>query len=564
MVKIDPAVVAAALLINLLGLAMPLAVLQIYDRIAPQQAIETLFALTLGLLAVALAEFGLRVAQGYLSNLSGGRFGHTLQVLALRRLLASTIEDRATLRTTQTLEQIRAIDKLTGYFGGHPRLALIDLPFSILFIGMIAIIAGPLALAPLVVVAIFMGRVIALGRRNRDLAEARDVQDGRIIDFLGEVLTSGFTVKSFSIEILMLRRFERLLKRSAGLQRQAVALAGDIQRSSAVFGNASMITMIAVGALFVIFGDLSIGGLAACSLLAGRAAQPLLKAANAWHELERATLALDQVGELFQTPSRPISTAGERLARAPAISARALAISHGDRTVFDEADFDIGPGQVAALIGPEMSGRSSLLWAMAGLLTPSAGALQIDGLNAQAHRATVNASVALYTPSLRPLNGTILQNLTLFGRGASVDDARWAARLLGVERAVNLLPEGYDTKLGAGVAETLPSGLIRRILLARAVARQPRLLLLDAPFAYLDDSAEHEVVKALDALKGHVTIAMTLDGAAGLEGVDTILAFGGGRIRQMPPETFLESQSAQTKTVQTKTAAASKTQGGAA
>lgn len=542
--RMDPAIVSASVLINLLGLAMPLAVLQIYDRIAPQQAYETLFALAALLLAVGLVEFGLRVAQGQLANLSAARFGHALQVLALRRLLSAPLGAPARTRPTETLERLRAVDRLIGFYGGHPRLSLIDLPFAFVFIAMIGVIAGPLALVPVVMVALFFSQISLLGRRNRDLAEARDTQDGRMADFLGEVLGGAFTVKSFAIEMLMLRRFERLLRGSAGLQRQAVNLAGDAQRAASVFGSASMVAMVAVGALFVVFGDLSVGGLAACSLLSGRATQPLLKAANAWTELERATLAIDKVADLYGLPEKPAPAVLTTAPRPPGVVAMDLALARGEQRPVADALFSVQPGAVAALIGSDGSGRSTLLAGAAGLLSPSSGALEIDGAPATAYRRAPTARIAAYGPNHRAFNATILQNLTLFGRGATVDDARWAAQLFGVEEAINLLPEGYDTMLGAGVAETLPTGLMRRLLMARAVAQRPRLLLLNRPTAFLDEASERRVAEALKTLRGHVTIFVATTARPLLETADLALTFDRGVVRELAITAVLNGRSA--------------------
>ncbi len=551
MMRLDPAIILSALLINLMALAMPLAVLQIYDRIAPTGAYATLWALTAGLLAVALIEFGLRVAQGTLANIAAARWSHAVHVLALRRILGDGRDAGERPPAATVLDQLRSIDRVAAFYGGHPRLALIDMPFSLIFIGMIAIIAGPLALVPIAVVAIFIHHVATLSRLNRDVAEARDTQDRRAGDFMSEVLSGSYTVKSFAIEIIMLRRFERLLKRSAGLQRQAVLLSGDLQRASAIFGNASVLSMVAIGALAVIWGDLSIGGLAACSLLSGRAAQPLLKAASAWNELERLTLAIDQAAALFEdgpapraTPAAaaapgvgatPAAAGSGSEARAARISARGLRLARNGRTLIEDAWFEIDGGAIVELRGAAGSGRSSLMAAAAGLLAPSAGALLVDGAPAVDRRADPGFRISSYSPLIRPFNGTLLQNLTLFGRGATVEQARGAVRLLGLESAVDLLPQGYDTPLGAGVAETLPSGLLRRLLLARAIAQQPRLLLLDAPEAYLDESSVRRTAEALATLRGHATVLMTSDSPTLCALADLALSFENAAVSVAPP-----------------------------
>lgn len=533
LLRLDPMVVGVSLLLNLLGLALPLATLQAYDRIIPNHSVATLTALALGLTAVAFCEFLLRLIQGALLSMAGLRHAHFLQSRALHAICADEAPDGRNV--TAQLDRYNAIERLGDYFGGQSRVSVIDLPFSVIFLAAIAAIGGWLVLAPIGVFLAFLMVTRTHSHRAHVIATEREAQDGRAADFFAEAFSRAHTVKSLAIEALMLRRFERLLKRSAEIQQVSVATANDMDRTPVIFANLSSISTLTLGALLVMQDALTVGGLAACSLLAGRAIQPLLRAARSESETQKASVAADQVAKLFaDAPSAPAAPAQAKDA-APAVRARNLAIHAADRVLIADARFDIEPGEFALLLGPDGSGRSSLLHMIAGLREPDGGRLRVGELKPSDHRRAVGARLCYAGASDVLFSGTILQNLTLFGRGARLEDARWAAELTGLERRIHMLPEGYDTKVGQGVAETLSAGFIQGVILTRAIARRPRLLLLDEPFAYLDADFVKQVLTALRALRGETTIIAAPSQSGVAAAADQLLVFSEGRIVSRSP-----------------------------
>lgn len=544
-VRLDPAVAAATMFVNVLALAMPLAVLQIYDRIAPHGAQETLLAISAGLVLVAVFEFALRSMQGYLVTLSAAQFGQTLQNESLRRVLWRASSGQSA-RPQDVYDQFSAIDRLTEFYGGQGRLAFIELPFAGVFFLMIAIIAGPLALVPCVVFAVFLITILWIGRRMKRLTADRTAQDGKVYDFTTETLTNILSVKCFSLEALLLRRYERLLKAQAEMQRGLVALAGDTQRLSMLFGNVNVVSTLGVGALLVMAGDLTIGGLAACSMLSARAIQPLFRVSRAWTETQRAAIAASEVAELFDAPAPALPQQRVRRDQPARLEAVDFGVDHGDGVVVQEASFSIEPGALTAIVGRDGSGRSSFLRAAAGVIEPSRGAVLIDGIDAAAYREEVRDGVCLDRVGARLFSGTIIENLTLFGHGPSTDDARWASRLLGLEATVDRLSSGYDTQIAVSASDALPAGLLRTISLARAIAHRPRLLLLDEPHAFLDRDAEAHLKQALLELREEITVVFVTGRSDFARRADQVLHFTEGRVIERAPLSFAENERMET------------------
>lgn len=505
--RLDSRVILAALALNLLGLAMPLAVLQVYDRITANSAIETLAVLGVGLVCVALIEFSLRSAINYLLALDANRLGAQLHGTALERVLSERGERRS---AADMQERFQALDTLTEFYAGEPRRNLIDLPFSLVFLGAIAMIGGVIVAVPLAIFGVFILASSVLLRRSHRITDEREQLSRRRADFLAEIFGGLQTLKGIGAEPLMLRRFERLAKGTAERFRDATKVSSDIQLASGFFNNLNVVAMISFGAVLVIDGQLTVGGLAACSLLSGRAVQPLIKAASALAELQRAMIAADTAKPLF-AGGAGLPDAPSALDSGPAaVEARGLTIIRGGRALLDEARFSIRAGEICVFRGALGSGRSTVLRVVGGLESKDEGALLIDGVPIESFPREIGQS-AIVTATQMPFHGTVMENLTLFGAGAEKRDALWAMRSLGADALIGRLPAGYDTVVGAGVSEAMSRALIRQIVMARAIAQRPRLLLLDEPHVYLDDDSERRLVETLVALRGQSTIIVVSD-----------------------------------------------------
>lgn len=517
--KFDARVIAGAFALNLLGLAMPLSVLQVYDRITTNGAIETLAVLSVGLVLVAVVEFSLRSTLSYMLALDANRVGAELHATALEKVLSERGERRS---PADMQERFQALETLTEYYAGESRRNLIDLPFSLVFLGAIAAIGGVLVVVPLVIFGCFIAVSSVLLKRSHEVTEEREQLSRRRADFLSELFGGLLTLKGIGAEPLMLRRFERLAKGTAQQFQNATKVSSDLQLVSGFFSNLNVVAMVAIGALLAIDGQLTVGGLAACSLLSGRAVQPLIKAVSALAELQRAMIAADTASPLFAGEGRLRDVQDDVEMEAADVEARSLTIIRGERTLLDEASFVIPAGGVCVLRGALGSGRTSVLRVMGGLDAKDGGDLLIDNQRIEEFPRDIGQS-AIVTASQQPFHGTIMENLTLFGAGADSRDALWAMRSLGADAQIGRLPAGYDTVVGAGVSESMSRALIRQIVMARAIAQKPRLLLLDEPQLYLDDEAERRMLETLLSLRGKSTVIVVSDQVSMLNVADTVL-----------------------------------------
>jgi len=542
---IAPDIILASVGINVLSLVLPLALLQVYDRILPNQGVESLAVLGIALALCLALDTGLRIGRSALTGWAGARFEHDAHTAALERVFAARPDGGPREGAGAMLERFESIAQLREFYAGQALLLAVDFPFAAAFLALMALIAGQLALVPVALLAAFVVLAVVIGARLRAaLAERRTVDDRRF-NFVIEVLGGIHTVKGLGMEAQMVRRYERLM--------EACGVAGyGVNRLSALaqglgthMAQVTLVAVAALGSLMVLDGTLTVGGLAACTLLAGRAQQPLLRAMGVWTQFQAIRVARRRLDELLALePEEP-----EALPALPPVRGRVtlqgVGFAHADgRKVLEGVDLDIRPGEAVAFAGDTGAGRSTLLGLIHGALAPSAGRVLIDGNDLAAFdRRSARAQIA-YLPSRGVLfEGTIMDNLTMFRGGAARDEAMAIAGALGLHEAVARFPKGYDTKVGGTAFEALPSGLRQRIAIARALVGKPRIVLYDEADGQLDGRGDSLLRSLLESLKGRATLVIVSHRPSIAAVADRVYELRDGRLAPWPAAPAMRSAS---------------------
>lgn len=501
-------IVVASVVSSFLGLALPLSVLQIYDRILPNQSIETLTLLTLGLFAAFALDAVLKVLRSYLLGWNAVRSGFDAQLTAVTRLLWAPHAQVEKEPPGIWVDGLEAVRELSAFEGGQSRLLTLDIPLAGIFLIVLGLVGGPLIVVPILLIALF-GTIGAFhGKRLQKTLTDRADQDNRKHDFLVESLSGIHTLKGLAMEPMILRRFERLQKGSAIASYETILLGNKLQSMGIMFANLMMISVVSVGALFVMAGELSIGGLACCSLLSGRLTQPVLRGIGMWTEFQNIQLAqerADKFGKLDVDNS--IKTGTEELTGSIELNDVGFEYSGAQQhSCLTNVSLQVLPGEFVGIKGEDGSGRSTLVKLITGELKPTSGAVVIGGLESSPDQENLQVKdVAYVSANTATFKGTILENITMFRTGAAVEVAQQAAKLIGLEEEIHRLPEGYDTPLAQGVAKTLSAGMMQRISIARALARNPKILIFDEANSMLDFQSDAALRKGLESLKGKMT-----------------------------------------------------------
>jgi len=505
-----PDLVAASMVLNLLGLALPFTLLQVYDRIIPNSATDTLTALAVGIVVAVTLESLLRATRSAVTGWTSGRFEHLATTRAFHSLLHCPLGDFERKGTGAHLEAISAIHTLKDFYSGQAFLAVFDLPFAVVFLALMALFGGWLVLVPMVLMAAFSVAALVVGREMHTAIANRMRCDDSKINFIVETLSGIQTIKSFGMEAQMSRRHERLLETSAQADFTVTELAAKCQSLALLFSHLTTILVVAFGAVSVIDGKMTTGVLAACSLLAGRCIQPMQSALDRWTRFQTARLAegrlTDILTEAEAEKARDVKVTGEG-----AISLRlegvTLRFKDGD-PLLGGIDLDVAPGELIGISGENSSGKTSLLTVMAGMLPPFAGRVLIDGVDAATltHEA-LHEAIAFIPQRPELFRGTIIENLTLFAPSRT-DRAKELARELGIERFIARLPLGYDSPIGDGAQESLPRGMRQLVAIARALAADPRLVLFDEANSAVDGAGDQAIRAAFERLKGKATVVL--------------------------------------------------------
>lgn len=527
-----PAVAIASVLVNLMSLVLPLAVMQVYDRIIPRMALETLSALALTIAGVVILEAVLRVARGYVVSWQATSLAWQVHRDLLGRLLAMPDAQIDRESASRMLDRVQALMTYAEWHGSPSRLVLVDVPFVILFLGLMALIGGWLAAIP---IALFLLLGLAALRRGEDLRRAsaeRATEDMKIRDFLIETLTGLTTVKAGAMEAQMLRRFERLQEGLAARTSRIIRLGEEAQAFAGLLSNLTQMVTVTWGAVLVIQGVLSVGTLACCVMLAGRAVQPLLRCIAVWNELQSVMVGLDEAAPLLALPPADGKNETERPSGALPVSLRTVSLSRreGGALILENATLHVPAGTILAVSGRDGAGKSTLVEALCGRVRPVSGEILVGGCALPDERDLVKDGIALVQSTPATVRGTIIDNIAMYRIGEEREITREAARLIGLEADINKLPLGYDTPLGEGVTAELPPGLVQRIVIARAIARRPGLLILDEANGALDLRADQLLARGLLRLRGHTTILIVTNRPSFAQIADQRLVLADGRL----------------------------------
>ncbi|MBO6543291.1 MAG: ATP-binding cassette domain-containing protein [Alphaproteobacteria bacterium] len=502
-------VLVGSITINFFALATPLALLQVYDRIIPNQAIETLTLLVFGLIGIMLIDAVFRYARSCLIIWHAMQLDHALNVTLVDRFLDTPSLEFEKETPGGYMDKLGAIDTLRDFEGGQSRLLMLDLPFVAVFLTLIAVIGGSLVYVPIALFAILVVVTALSGSALRKVLNDRWAFDDRRYSFIVETLNGIPAIKSMAMEPQIQRRYERLLKTGASATYRTIELGGIAQSFGAVFAGVTMVSVVAVGAMLVIDGSISMGSLAACTLLSGRTIQPLLKGLSLWTQLQSVDVAREKASSLFDLKPQsgnavePVS----RLAGLIELKNLSFRYGAGEPDIISNVSVKIQPGEMISLTGIDNSGKSTLVRLISGVLKPSQGQVMIDGMEASGpHHQELSNWIAYVPPHPVVFQGTILENLAMFRTGDAIDNARLAARAIELEEEIHRLPDGYDTKVNQGIAEQLPMGFLQRITIARALAMKPQVMIFDEANNSLCAKGDAAVMKALGVLKGGPTI----------------------------------------------------------
>ncbi|MFZ5521163.1 MAG: type I secretion system permease/ATPase [Pseudomonadota bacterium] len=538
----------AALLVNLFALALPLFTMNVYDRVVPNHAVETLWALAAGIVLVLCGDLALRLLRGHFVDEASARIDVGISATIMERVLGMRLEHRPQ-SVGSFASNLRGFEQVRDFIASSTVTALIDLPFALLFVIVMAVISPWLAIVPVACFAIVLVLGYVLQHRLHELSQttyqANALRNGTLV----EALSGIETIKSQGAEGQIQARWERTNAYLAELNVKMRGLSSSALYSTAWLQQLVSVIVVIIGVYLIAERQLTTGALVACTMLAGRALAPAGQVVGLLMQYQGARTALESLNQVMAQPvERP---QGSRFIHRPElrgeIEFRNVKFAYPGRedAALDGVSLRIAPGEKVALIGKVGSGKTTLQKLMMGLYQPAEGAVLLDGIDLrQLDPADVRRNMGYVSQDVTLFWGTLRENIT-FGLPHADDAAVVAAAdIAGLTEFVNRHPKGFDMPVGER-GELLSGGQRQGVGLARAVLHQAPVLLLDEPTSAMDFSTEAQVTARITDYARGRTVVLVTHRTSMLAMVDRVIVVDGGRIvADGPRERILQALAA--------------------
>jgi ATP-binding cassette, subfamily C, bacterial LapB len=524
------AVILASFAINLLALALPLSIMQVYDRIIPNHSLATLAYLFLGLTFAIAIDFILKTSRSALLSWHATQFVAKVEHEGVSRFLRAPNGTFERDPAAVNLNRYAAAAALGDYHSGQARLVAIDLPFVGIALIVMAIVGGTMVLVPAILFLFFAALAISRARQFRQILDSRTAQDNRKYDFIAEVLAGIHTVKVMAMEPQIQRRFERLQQAVAESTLASILTGQANQTSALVYGSISQLVVVAIGGAQVINDHLTMGALACCTMLSGQILQPLLRAISLWTERESVDHRRAEVRSMLELPVAELRPSDDSNVSGDIQFEDVTVRYDAGNLSWRVADLSIKAGTIVGVKGKDGSGRTTWLKLIQGEIIPASGRVTVSGVaTTEPEFLAVRRYIAYVGAAPVIFSGTIMENLTVFSPEKR-DFARKMSQLMGLEAVINLLPDGYETILGRGIGDDLPTSIAQQVNIVRALTNRPRVLALDEANMALDAIAEPALIRALETLRGYLTVIVVTHRPSLLALCDRLMIVEEGRI----------------------------------
>lgn len=527
-------VMLASLLINLVAFAMPLFTMNVYDRIIPNKAAASLWVLALGALLAVAVEYALRLARTGLID----EVGRAIDARLSQRLLDKVLNLPLALQRGSTGALARRVtdyEQVRDFFTSTTIVLITDILFLFVFVALIAVLGGWLAVIPVIAMVAMLAIGWSLQRRMSAAVADAQVDASMLQTTLIEAIGSLETVKACRAEGRMLGRWRRLSASNAYTQEEMRKLTATAVNLATLCQQGTSIALIIGGFYLFNAGIISMGAIIAIVMLASRSLAPVGQLAFLMTRGRQAFVTLDSLQLLMDQDDE--RDRGSR-AVTPEVREGRLALEHvgfaypgTDRESLADIQLSIEPGERIGLIGRVASGKSTLGRVLCGLYEPSSGCYRIDGLESrQFDPHELRAALRFVGQDAELFSGTVRENLLIGADGAGDAEVIAAVRKSGADNFLGRDAAGFDFHIGER-GSRLSGGQRSFLVLARALIEPADLLFLDEPTGAMDSQTEKLFVDRLrDAVPRGQTLIVATHRMAVLSLVDRLIVMDAGRI----------------------------------
>lgn len=532
-------VVLAAIMINIFAIISSLFVMNVYDRVIPNNAYETLWVLSVGVLTMYIFDFVLKNLRAHFLDHAGKKADIKISARLFQQMLGMTMEARPASAGVMA-SHMREFESLRDFFTSATMTTLIDLPFVLLFILLIAIIGGPLAFVPFVAVPLVIGIGMFMQKPLEKVTKQSMMESALKNALLFETISGLETIKVQAAEGHTQRSWEELTEKASKTSAKSKQINALALNLAVLVQQVASVAVVIVGVYLIANAKLSMGALVACVILTGRAMAPLAQVAGLLTRLHQSKEGLRQLNELMKRPvERP---AGKHFISMPSVRGKVefqdVLFHYPGQAVpaLNGVNFVIEAGEHVGVIGAVGSGKTTLERLLINLYQPESGSVQLDGVDVrQIDPGDLRRNIGAVQQSPQLFYGSVRTNITMGHETAPDRAVLRAAELAGVTEFLRDSKAGLDTQVGER-GESLSGGQRQSVAIARALLYDPPVLVLDEPTAAMDPASENRLMKRLEAVtKDRTTILITHKGSM-LSLVSKIILIDRGRIIAYGPK----------------------------
>ena len=526
-------VLLAAFLTNTFALALPFFTMNVYDRVVPNAAFDTLWVLSIGLAIVLISDLFLRVMRGRFVDLASSRADVKLSAYIMERVLGTRMEQRP-VSAGSFASNLRAFESVRDFISSATVVAFIDLPFALIFFVVIAWIGLPMV-SPLIVGSIILLLfALTVQGRMHELAETTYRAGAQRNATLIEGLVGFETIKAIGGEAPIQRKWEKSAALLARIGVQLRLLSASATNTTMMVQQLVTLSILILGVYLITEKELTMGGLIACTMLASRAMAPVGQVAGLMVQYHTAATALTSLNEVMkQEVERPADASFiTRGVFQGGIEFKDVSFTYPNQQTpaLRNVSFKIKPGEKVALLGRIGSGKTTIHKLIMGLYRPTSGAVLVDGIDLrQLDPAELRRQIGYVQQDVMLFYGSLRDNILMAAPLADDADLVRAADISGLTPLVNQHPQGFDMVIGER-GESLSGGQRQGVAIARAVINDPPILLLDEPTSSMDHSSEEDLKRRLSEFGQAKTVLIVSHRTSLLDLAERIIVMDAGRI----------------------------------
>ncbi|UES43113.1 peptidase domain-containing ABC transporter [Roseibium aggregatum] len=539
-------IMTVGLLSNILALGLPLFVMNVYDKAIGAKSVSVLITLLIGITLVLIMDWMVRGTKSHLQAYLGARLDAVVANTTFRHFLHLPLPLISSAPIGAQITRLKQFDGVRDVFHGNLANALIDLPFSVIFVMVLGFIGGPLALLPAGLLVLYvLSAMLIVPRMKQAINQAGDAKS-RMQNITVEILSKRKAIRELSADDIWVEKYRAISADFALKNLKTRQLSQVMQVVSQMFMTLCGIGVLGFGAVLVMNQDLSQGALIAVMALSWRALSPM----------HQAFLSVSQLGQAQQTIERINSLLKIEMERQPGrlpslhrqfqgtirFSNVVLRYPSRQEPALRNFSLQMEQGSVTAITGPSGCGKTSLVRAVLGLYRPQMGAVLVDDLDIRQLDPGEWRNSIGYAPEHHDFfYGTIAQNFRMANPQADNDQVRKAFEEFGLNAYGELLPQGVETRLTGQLIEVLPDNVKQRLLLARAFMRPAPIYLLDNPAGNLDFEGDKFLMKKIDQVRGKSTVVITTYRPSHMRMADNLVYMQNGMVAMAgAPKDILE------------------------